>query len=109
MVKELICIGDIQKAITILRAIDHPLRRKMLHLLAKKTKMSVTDIYEELDIVQTVCSTHLAYLRAAGVVTVEVEGKNRFYSLVSTRMIHINAHSQELARGHSADKIFQQL
>lgn len=109
MRKELICIADIQKASRVLRAVDHPLRRKILALLDKNEQLNVGELHNRLKIEQSVCSSHLGILRAEGIVKAKSLGKLRFYSIVPDRVIHINAYSQELARGHSTDKIFQQL
>lgn len=107
MNKELICITDIQKASKVLRAVDHPLRRKILALLNKNEQLTVGELHNRLKIEQSICSSHLGILRAEGIVKAKSFGKLRFYSIVPDRMIHINAHSQELARGNSSDKISQ--
>ncbi|GIV34034.1 MAG: transcriptional regulator [Chitinophagales bacterium] len=65
-----------------IRALNHPLRQKMLVLIKKhKNRMNVTDIYVRLRIEQSVASQHLAILRHAGLVSTKREGKTIWYSV----------------------------
>ena len=72
----------LQKAKLKVRALNHPLRQKMLTLIKdNKNRMNVTDIYVKLRIEQSVASQHLAILRNQGLVTTEREGKTIWYSV----------------------------
>jgi DNA-binding transcriptional ArsR family regulator len=65
-----------------IRALNHPLREKMLALiLSNNNKMNVTEIYVKLRIEQSVASQHLAILRHEGLVTTERNGKIINYSV----------------------------
>ena len=64
-----------------LRSIAHPARIAIIDLLSKNTKMTVTEIYEQLQIEQAVASHHLRILKNKKVVQVERQGKNSMYSL----------------------------
>ena len=64
-----------------LRAIAHPARLAIIDLLYKNGKMTVTEIYEYLNIEQAVASHHLRILKNKHVVKVEREGKNSNYQL----------------------------
>ena len=64
-----------------LRAIAHPARLAIIDLLYKNGKMTVTQIYEHLNIEQAVASHHLRILKNKQVVKVEREGKNSNYQL----------------------------
>ena len=64
------------------RALNHPLRQKMLSLIKKnQNRMNVTDIYVKLRIEQSVASQHLSILRNEGLVNTERAGKTIWYSV----------------------------
>ncbi|MES2620737.1 MAG: metalloregulator ArsR/SmtB family transcription factor [Bacteroidota bacterium] len=64
-----------------IRALNHPLRQRILVLVKSKRKMIVTDIYKKLDIEQSVASQQLAIMRRQGFVTTKREGKLIWYSV----------------------------
>ncbi len=64
-----------------LRAIAHPIRIAIVDLLHKNKRMSVTEIYEQLNIEQAVASHHLRIMKHKNIVSVEREGKSSYYSL----------------------------
>lgn len=64
-----------------LRAIAHPIRIAIIDLLSNNGQMTVTDIYQHLQIEQAIASHHLRILKNKDVVTVERDGKNSLYSL----------------------------
>jgi len=64
-----------------LRAIAHPIRIAIIDLLFHNQKMTVTDIYNKLDIEQAIASHHLRILKNKKVVNVERAGKNSLYEL----------------------------
>jgi DNA-binding transcriptional ArsR family regulator len=64
-----------------MRAIAHPIRIAIIDLLHRKGKMSVTEIYESLDIEQAVASHHLRILKSRNVVSVQRDQKFSYYSL----------------------------
>ena len=65
-----------------LRALNHKLRNRILgHIYGSPKKITVTEIYNALGIEQSVCSQHLAVLRAEKFVTTHREGKNIYYAV----------------------------
>ena len=70
---------EIKKVGKVFRAIDHPLRKKILKLLEEKQPTKVTDIYVNLRIEQSVASQHLKILREARIVETERRGKAILY------------------------------
>jgi DNA-binding transcriptional ArsR family regulator len=62
-----------------LKAMAHPLRIAILQELEKKEKMTVTEIFESLQIPQAVASHHLGILKSKGIVASKREGKNIYY------------------------------
>lgn len=77
--------GKLRRAVLTLRAINHPLRKKIVSMLENKRSMMVTEIYDLLKLEQSVASQHLAILRRADIVTTKREGKCVFYSVNKKR------------------------
>ncbi len=80
----------IKKASLILRALNHKLRQQIIKMLDEKGRMTVTDMYIQLRLEQSVVSQHLAILRRAGVVRTERDGKYIYYLLNYDRLEHLN-------------------
>ncbi len=74
-------IKFLENATETLRAIAHPMRIAIVELLHRNHSMSVTEIYEQLEIEQAIASHHLRILKNKQVVQVSRQGKNSFYSL----------------------------
>jgi DNA-binding transcriptional ArsR family regulator len=74
-------IAKLESAASKLRAISHPLRIAVIDLLANGKKMSVTEIYQSLDIEQATASHHLNILKNKGILDSKREGKKIYYSL----------------------------
>jgi DNA-binding transcriptional ArsR family regulator len=81
---------NVKKAALVLRALNHKLRQQMLRLLEEQQKMTVTDIYVQLRLEQSVASQHLAILRRAGIVKTERDGKYIYYRVNEERLLQIN-------------------
>ena len=89
--------GELRKAVLVLRAVNHKLRQRVIHLLEETDEgMTVTDIYIKLRLEQSVASQHLAILRRAGVVKTERNGKFILYSLNKDRIAQISSLVEEL-------------
>jgi len=73
----------LENATETLRAIAHPHRLMIVGMLFRQQSMSVTEIYEQLEIEQAVASHHLRILKDRGVVQVRRDGKNSFYALTN--------------------------
>ena len=69
------------QAAIVLRALAHPLRLQMLALIDKHGSAMVHEIYQTLEIEQSITSQHLRILREAGLVEHEREGKFIRYRL----------------------------
>ena len=90
--------SDIKKAVLLLRAIEHPLRQKILHFMSSKVQVYVTEVHTEFKVEQSVASDHLGILRDAKLVraerrgrfiyyTVNAEGMNRLHRLLD-QLVH---------------------
>lgn len=73
--------ANLRKASLYFRAINHKLRQQIIQLLHKSGRTSVTIIYQQLRLEQSVISQHLAILRKAGIVTPIRDGKFVFYEV----------------------------
>lgn len=89
---------QVKKSSLILRALNHKLRQQILKLLEEQTKLTVTEIYVQLRLEQSVASQHLAILRRAGIVKTQREGKFIYYLLNHERIIDISSCVIELIR-----------
>ncbi len=79
-----------KKAMLIIRALNHKLRQQIIKLLDERRKMTVTEIYIDLRLEQSVTSQHLAILRRAGLVTATREGKFIYYSMNYKRVKEVS-------------------
>ncbi|MBM3444233.1 MAG: helix-turn-helix transcriptional regulator [Bacteroidetes bacterium] len=81
---------SIKKSSLILRAINHGLRQDMIRLIDKKGQVTVTEIFVDMRLEQSVASQHLAILRRAGIVRIDRDGKFVYYRLNLPRLEMIN-------------------
>ncbi len=73
-------IDKLEEVASKLRAIAHPMRIAILHMLETEGEMNVTDIYERLELEQATASHHLNILKTKKVLNSRREGKKTFYS-----------------------------
>jgi len=81
---------QVKKAAVTLRAINHKLRQQIMRLLEGQQRMTVTEIYVQLRLEQSVASQHLAILRRAGIVETFRDGKYISYSINADRLAQLN-------------------
>ncbi|MFP4471442.1 MAG: ArsR/SmtB family transcription factor [Bacteroidales bacterium] len=81
-------IDKLEMAASKLRAIAHPMRIAIIDLLHEK-QLSVTEIYERLNIEQASASHHLNILKSKGVLTSRRNGKKIYYSLKNQTLTEI--------------------
>jgi DNA-binding transcriptional ArsR family regulator len=89
MTKLVLDITKLEMAASKLRAIAHPMRIAIIDLLNEKRKLSVTEIYEYLDIEQASASHHLNILKNKGVLVSKREGKKIIYALKNVTLTEI--------------------
>ena len=68
----------------VFKALNDPIRRRILELLKKKGDMSAGEIADQFDISKPSISHHLDLLKQAGLVEVMREGQFLHYSLNTT-------------------------
>lgn len=85
------------------RAINNKTRLKILRLIHKKERISVSTVYKTLKIDQSAASAHLAILRRAQFVNAERDGIMIFYSINYKRLklLHDVADTLELGEKYA--------
>lgn len=91
-------LQNVKKAALILRALNHKLRQQILKLIDDNGRMTVTEIYVQLRLEQSVASQHLAILRKAGFVKTERDGKFIYYSINDSRLEELNRFVNDLLK-----------
>ncbi len=82
--------NEVKKSALVLRAVNHKLRQKIMELVASTPNITVTEIYVQLRLEQSVASQHLAILRKAGVLSTTRNGKFINYSVNNDRVDQLN-------------------
>jgi DNA-binding transcriptional ArsR family regulator len=72
-----------------LKAIAHPVRIAIIEMLSNESRLSVTEIYQLLEIEQAAASHHLNIMKNKGILESEREGKKIFYSLQNESLSEI--------------------
>ena len=83
---------DLQKletAASKLRAMAHPMRIAIIDLLTDNKKLTVTEIYENLNIEQASASHHLNILKNKGLLESKRDGKMILYSLKTNVLANV--------------------
>jgi ArsR family transcriptional regulator len=71
------------------RAIAHPLRIRIVELLAQHERRTVQQLQNALEIGQPIVSQHLARLRRGGIVAARKEGTTVVYTLADARLAEL--------------------
>lgn len=79
----------INQAVMTLRAINNPLRKKIIDFINDHPGIMVSEIYKKLKIEQSVASQHLAILRKVGFLEGKRDGQKIHYSVNENRFIEI--------------------
>jgi DNA-binding transcriptional ArsR family regulator len=79
----------IDKAAAMLKVLAHPKRLAIVDLLGKEDKMTVTEIYQYLDLPQAIASQHLITLKDKGVLSSFKVGTKIYYSLSIPKLIDV--------------------
>ena len=82
-------IAKLENAASKLRAMAHPMRIAIIDMLNDVNKLSVTEIYERLQIEQAAASHHLNILKHKGILVSKRDGKKIYYALKSKTLNQI--------------------
>ena len=85
-----------KKAAMILRALNHKLRQQILKMINEEVRITVTELYVNLRLGQSVASQHLAILRKAGFVKTTRDGKFIYYSVNKSRLNELHKFIDDL-------------
>ena len=72
---------QVDRAAAMLKVLAHPKRMAIVDLLGKEEKMTVTEIYTQLEMPQAIASQHLITLKDRGVLKSVKAGTKIYYSL----------------------------
>jgi DNA-binding transcriptional ArsR family regulator len=89
MKKAKLDIEKLEMAASKLRAIAHPMRIAIIELLTANPKLTVTQIYERLNLEQASASHHLNILKNKGLLESKRDGKMIHYSLKQTHLSEV--------------------
>ena len=82
-------IEKLEMASSKLRAMAHPMRIAIIELLTQNKKLTVTEIYERLNIEQASASHHLNILKNKGLLESKRDGKMILYSLKTNVLANV--------------------
>jgi DNA-binding transcriptional ArsR family regulator len=93
----------------VFNAVAEPRRREIIRLLANGSPRSVGELVAAMDLAQPAVSKHLSVLRAVGLVSVQKDGKSRFYTLNPTELKAVHDWVKPFERfwSHQLDRIKQ--
>lgn len=72
-----------------LKAVGHPIRLRLLCLIAREEDPCVSDLWHCLKQPQPVISQHLAILKEYGIVSAEVQKTRRVYSIIDPFIVDL--------------------
>jgi ArsR family transcriptional regulator, virulence genes transcriptional regulator len=81
---------NIKKSAMVLRALNHKLRQQVIKTIHENKRLTVTQLFINLRLEQSVASQHLAILRRVRFVSTERDGKFIYYSINKERLSEIN-------------------
>ncbi|MCG6870922.1 MAG: metalloregulator ArsR/SmtB family transcription factor [Gammaproteobacteria bacterium] len=80
---------DIHQASRALKALAHPLRLKILCLLASRDETSVQDIVDMVGTSQSNISQHLSILREKDILACRKDANKVFYRIADDKILHL--------------------
>ena len=90
----------IDKAVSLIKSLAHPMRISIIKYLENEKELTVTQLYNLLNIEQATTSQHLQMLKRQGILGFRRKGKNTFYYLKEDRLEYIIEFISQLAVGY---------
>lgn len=84
------------------KALGHPVRVRILRMLAEQDECMGTQLFGELPLAQSTVSQHLALLKAAGLVSSHAVGQGNVYCLNAVAVASLSEALATLAAGAPA-------
>jgi DNA-binding transcriptional ArsR family regulator len=81
-----------------LLALAEPRRRRVVEILARRGRLSASQICAEFEVTPQAISQHLRVLREADVIRMEKQAQRRLYSLNPQSLGHVQAWAAQMAR-----------
>ena len=78
-----------ERAAAMLKVLAHPKRMAIVDLLGREERLTVTEIYNQLEMPQAIASQHLITLKDRGVLSSKKEGTKIYYSLQVPRLTEV--------------------
>ncbi len=72
---------QLETSLQVMRALTHPLRLRIIDFIDNNESVHVNEIYNSLNLEQSITSQHLRILRLAGIVESKRNGKFIYYKL----------------------------
>jgi len=91
--------SELRQGAFVFRAVNHVLRMNMLQLLHKNGKMNVGQIYDALQLPQSIASQQLGILRRAAIVKSKKQGKAVYYEVNYEQLEKIQKAALQLVPG----------
>lgn len=76
----------LKEAARVLKCIGHPVRLQIIELLDDRAELTVTAIYQALDLEQAVASQHLVLMRDKDILAARRDGVNVYYRIRDPRV-----------------------
>ena len=83
--------GEDEELATFAKAISHPIRVRILRILARKKARTCSHIVDEFPLAQSTVSEHLRILRSAGLVQANEQGQRVSYCIVPSALERLKA------------------
>lgn len=80
--------SDIHYAATCIKAMAHPLRLKILFILANGEKVSVQQLVDQVGTTQSNISQHLSLLKQMGILVCERQANKSFYKIKNAQVVN---------------------
>ena len=81
--------NKMERAAAMLKVLAHPKRMAIVDLLGRTDRMTVTNIYTELDMPQAIASQHLITLKDRGILSSQKSGTKIYYSLAVPTLMEV--------------------
>ncbi len=86
--RDLLDWGMLEKGATILKAVAHPMRLRIVELL-EKGEMTVSELQDALEISQSLASQQLGLMKDRGVLRSRREGNQVYYSIAIPEVLQV--------------------
>lgn len=87
--REILTEQAVEDTAHVLRCLGHPLRLRILDVLQKGREVTVTEIYEALQVEQAVASQHLTTMWDKGILARRKDGVHVYYRIADERALKV--------------------